>query len=81
MFTILSRNHAHFPPIYISTCGADPLRDGGVILIAALKNAGVPTKYKNYVGMPHSFWTFLQLESSSKFLKDKVHGIGFVLDR
>jgi versiconal hemiacetal acetate esterase len=80
MFTILSKNHAHFPPTYISTCGADPLRDDGVIMIAALKKAGVATKYENYVGMPHSFWTFPQLESSSKFLKDTVHGIKFVLD-
>jgi versiconal hemiacetal acetate esterase len=81
MFTILSKNHAYFPPTYISTCGAGPLRNDGVIMIAALKKAGVATKYKNYPGMPLAFWTFPQLESSSKFLKDTVQGIRFVLDR
>ena len=81
MFTILSKNHAYFPPTYISTCSASPLRGDGVIMIAALKKASVANKYENYPGMPHAFWTFPQLESSSKFLKDTVPGIRFVLNR
>lgn len=40
VFTGISPYHKHFPPTYIVTCGADPLRDDGNIMEHALRNAG-----------------------------------------
>lgn len=40
IFTALSPNHKYFPPTYICTCGADPLRDDGTVIGHALTKAG-----------------------------------------
>ena len=40
IFTALSPHHAQFPPTYICTCGADPLRDDGTVMNIALSKAG-----------------------------------------
>ena len=36
----------------------DPLRDDGVRYAAALRAAGVPVRFTEYVGMPHGFVNF-----------------------
>jgi versiconal hemiacetal acetate esterase len=40
IFTVLSPHHRNFPPTYICTCEADPLRDDGTVMEKALRKAG-----------------------------------------
>ena len=40
IFAGLSPNLQDFPPTYIATCGADPLRDDGVVMAKMLEKAG-----------------------------------------
>jgi versiconal hemiacetal acetate esterase len=40
IFTALSPYHCNFPPTYICTCEADPLRDDGTVMEKALRAAG-----------------------------------------
>ncbi|MEO5609299.1 MAG: alpha/beta hydrolase [Ornithinibacter sp.] len=46
------------PPALIQTADLDPLRDDGIRYAAALKEAGVPTRVTNYLGVPHGFASF-----------------------
>jgi len=78
-FPALSKNLSHFPPTYIVTCGADPLRDDGMIMEELLKKAGVKTKSDTYPGMPHVFWAFPGLPSGQLFVQNLIGGIHFVL--
>ncbi|HEY1076910.1 MAG TPA: alpha/beta hydrolase [Fontimonas sp.] len=43
------------PPAIIVTADADPLRDDGSRYAERLREAGVPVRYENYMGMPHAF--------------------------
>ncbi|TKA82987.1 hypothetical protein B0A55_04668 [Friedmanniomyces simplex] len=61
-FTALATpNHAKFPPMYLTACEFDPLRDDAYVMKACLKEAGVPTKLNYYEGLPHYFWIFPSL--------------------
>ena len=62
VFVTLSKNLKDFPPVYIATCGKDPLRDDGRVLEAMLKKEGVKTKSDHYEGVPHYFWLFPGIE-------------------
>jgi versiconal hemiacetal acetate esterase len=53
-----TQNHKNFPPTYIVTCEADPLRDDGKVMEECLKKADVPVKSDHYSGLPHYFWIF-----------------------
>lgn len=56
-FTILATDkHAEFPPVYMTSCEFDPLRDDATIMELALKEAGVPVKHDYWAGFPHYFW-------------------------
>ncbi|MGY0035880.1 alpha/beta hydrolase [Pedobacter sp. NJ-S-72] len=41
------------PPTYLVTCGADPLRDGGLAYGQRLIEAGIAVELHNYPGYPH----------------------------
>ena len=44
-----------FPPVFLLTCGFDPLRDEGEVLASFIKNAGVKIEYREYRDMFHGF--------------------------
>ena len=51
----LDHDHAGMPPTLVMTAGLDPLRDQGRAYAAALIEAGVPTIYREAVGLIHGF--------------------------
>jgi versiconal hemiacetal acetate esterase len=67
------------PPTYVSTCGADPLRDDGTVIKLALSRRGVRCRLRNYEGLPHFFWIYPELATGDTFRKDTVEGVRFVL--
>jgi len=57
--------HAGLPPALIQVGEHDPLREDGVRYAAALRAAGVPVRFTEYVGMPHGFVNFPGLSSAA----------------
>jgi len=55
---LLADDHTGLPPALIQVGEHDPLRDDGVRYAAALRAAGVPVRFTEYVGMPHGFVNF-----------------------
>ncbi|HET8881219.1 MAG TPA: alpha/beta hydrolase [Solimonas sp.] len=49
------------PPAVIVTADADPLRDDGFRYAERLREAGVPLRFENYLGMPHGFLSLASL--------------------
>lgn len=80
LFPGLSPHLANFPATYIVTCGADPLRDDGLVLQKQLEEAGVRVKGNHYVGLPHMFWMFPDFVGCARFNKNLLAGIKFVLE-
>ncbi|OJJ65608.1 hypothetical protein ASPBRDRAFT_35807 [Aspergillus brasiliensis CBS 101740] len=81
IFTALSPYHRNFPPTYICTCEADPLRDDGTVMKKALRKAGVPTKLTTYPNLPHYFWIFPDLQATGKFVNDVISGVKWVISQ
>ena len=54
----LLADHAALPPALIQVGEHDPLRDNVVRYAEALRAAGVPVRFTEYVGMPHGFVNF-----------------------
>jgi acetyl esterase len=55
---LLAADHARLPPALMQVGEHDPLRDGVVRYAAALRDAGVPVRFTEYVGMPHGYLNF-----------------------
>ena len=55
---LLAEDHSGLPPALIQVGEHDPLRDDGARYAAALRAAGVPVRFTEYVGMPHGFLNF-----------------------
>ena len=53
---MFAENLPEQPPALILTADIDPLRDDGARYARKLADAGVPTRYVNYPGMPHGFF-------------------------
>ncbi len=49
-------NLASFPPVHLTTCEHDILRDQGEAFAAALADAGVEVTAQRVLGVVHSFW-------------------------
>ena len=54
----LLADHAGLPPALIQVGEHDPIRDDGVRYAEALRAAGVPVRFTEYVGMTHGFVNF-----------------------
>jgi acetyl esterase len=55
---LLAADHSGLPPALIQVAEHDPLRGDGERYAAALRAAGVPVRFTEYVGMPHGFVNF-----------------------
>jgi acetyl esterase len=58
---LLAAAHDGLPPALIEVAEHDPLREDGVRYAAALRAAGVPVRFTEYVGVPHGFVNFPRL--------------------
>src|SRR3984885_1559352 len=54
----LLADHAGLPPALIQVGEHDPIREDGVRYAAALRAAGVPVRFTEYIGMTHGFVNF-----------------------
>ena len=52
---LLAPDHRGLPPALVQVAEHDPLRADGVRYAAALRAAGVPVRFTEYVGMPHGY--------------------------
>lgn len=55
---LLASDHAGLPPALIQVAEHDPLRADGVRYAEALRSAGVPVRFTEYVGVPHGYLSF-----------------------
>ncbi|HET7244268.1 MAG TPA: alpha/beta hydrolase [Streptosporangiaceae bacterium] len=55
---LLAADHSGLPPALIQVGEHDPLREDGARYAAALRSAGVPVRFTEYVGMPHGYLNF-----------------------
>ncbi|MGH3292935.1 MAG: alpha/beta hydrolase fold domain-containing protein [Trebonia sp.] len=62
----LLADHAALPPALIQVGEHDPLRDDAVRYAAALRAAGVPVRFTEYLGMPHGFVNFPGLSRAAQ---------------
>jgi len=76
-----TENHKNFPPVYLTSCQFDPLRDDAYVMEAALKEAGVPTKLEFYKGMPHYFWIFPGIPEAEGYIGQLLGGISWFLSQ
>jgi acetyl esterase/lipase len=61
----LAADHAGLPSALIQVAEHDPLREDGVRYARALREAGVPVRFTEYVGVPHGFVNFPGLSKSA----------------
>lgn len=74
-------NHKNFPPVYLTSCEFDPLRDDAKVFEAALKEAGVPTQHMYYPGFPHYFWIFPGIPEVQGYIGQLLGGINWFLTK
>lgn len=55
---LLASDHSGLPPALIQVAEHDPLREDGGRYAKALRSAGVPVRFTEYVGMPHGYLNF-----------------------
>jgi acetyl esterase len=56
---------AGLPSAWITTCGADPLRDDGRAYAERLAAAGVPVEHRHLAGHVHASFTFTRIASAA----------------
>ena len=62
------------PPAVIVTADCDPLRDDGFRYAERLREAGVPVRFENYIGMPHAFLSLASLCPAAPVCIDMLVG-------
>jgi acetyl esterase/lipase len=55
---LLASDHSSLPPALIQVAEHDPIRDDGIRYANELRDAGVPVRLTEYVGMPHGYLSF-----------------------
>lgn len=55
---LLAADHRGLPPALIQVGEHDPPREDAASYAAALRSAGVPVRFTEYVGMPHGYLNF-----------------------
>lgn len=58
---LFAKDLSGLPPAIIVTADADHLRDDGFRYAERLREAGVPVRFENYMGMPHAFLSIASL--------------------
>jgi acetyl esterase/lipase len=76
-------SHKDLPPAYFQVCGADPLRDEGLIYEMVLReDCGIETKLDIFPGLPHGFWTWWPTAKFGVDLQEKsVEGLKWLLEK
>ncbi|KAL1835830.1 hypothetical protein VTK73DRAFT_5303 [Phialemonium thermophilum] len=73
-------DHSKMPKTYFQACGADPTRDGVLILDQLWRDCGVETKIDVYPGLPHHFWTlFIHARFTQKHAEDSQRALSWLL--
>lgn len=62
------------PPTIMVTADADPLRDDGFRYVERLREAGVPVRFENYMGMPHAFLSLASICPAAPVCIDMLVG-------
>lgn len=80
---LLFESHKGLPPTYFQVCGADPLRDEGLIYESLLREeCDVPTRLDVFPGLPHAFWTWFPKAKFSEDFQDKtIGGLKWLLEQ
>ncbi|RFU26024.1 hypothetical protein B7463_g10313, partial [Scytalidium lignicola] len=79
---ILFPSHEGLPSAYLQVCGADPLRDEGLIYEKLLKRNGVKTRLDIFKGLSHSFWSFWpETDFSRDFQIKTQEGLRWLLEQ
>jgi acetyl esterase len=69
---LLADDHTGLPPAWVTTCGADPLRDDGRAYAEVLTAAGVPVTHRHLAGHVHPSFAFTRLASAAAHERDAV---------
>lgn len=75
--------HARLPPTYFQVCGADILRDDGIIYEKSLREKyNINTRIDSYPGQPHMFWAIYPgMRQSIKWREDMLEGIRWLIQQ
>jgi acetyl esterase len=65
-------SHAALAPAIVATAWFDPLRDEGAAYAAALKEAGVPTKYHHGAGLIHGYFGLGEASETARIEAQKA---------
>ncbi|PVH76490.1 lipase [Cadophora sp. DSE1049] len=68
-----------FPPTHFLIAGRDPLRDEALLFEEKLRQLGVKTGVNLYLGVPHGFRRFGELEASRQYDQDLVNAFAWLL--
>ncbi|KAF5232142.1 hypothetical protein FANTH_13139 [Fusarium anthophilum] len=61
-----------FPNTALHICGADPLRDSGLLFEDRLRGLGVKTRLEVYSGWPHAFWNLPHFKMAQNYRERMV---------
>ncbi len=72
---LLVADASGLPPAWITTCGADPLRDDGRAYAALLSGAGVPVTHRHLPGHVHPSFGFTRIRSAAAHERDAIRAL------
>jgi acetyl esterase/lipase len=80
---LIFSSHENLPPAYFQICGADPLRDDGLIYEQMLReDYKIKTRMDIFPGLPHGFWSWFPHAGFTKDFEAKsVDGMKWLLQQ